>query len=411
MTDAILLQATLAAADLSGAVVRGADFHGTTGLGFTAAQLYSTASYQDGDLSGVGLSGNDLSGWDLTAMNLAQADFEETTLLGTDLRRAIVRGADFQSTTRFGFTRAQLYATASYETGDLMGIGLRDNNLSGWDFAGQDLTGADFAGSALLGTGFGGAVVRGANFWDTTRLGFSSAQLYSTASYQTGDLTGVALGDNDLSGWDLAGKNLMHASLWNAVLAGTDLGLADLRGATLFESQVRAGARTAGTIWPDGRIEGLTLAAGARLTVHDYNGQPGIPITVETLLEVDPAAAVRMVFEDDVWGSTISFRPDVAVVLDGSLELAFGDATRPADLIGATFDLFDWDGATVTGSFATVATGAAAVWDTSELYTTGAVTLVWAVPEPTAVVLLGIGAGLLLVPRRRARLPTEAGAG
>ena len=47
-------------------------------------------------------------------------------------------------TTRSGFTREQLYSTASYQQRNLRGIGLSFNDLTGWDFSGQDLTGADF---------------------------------------------------------------------------------------------------------------------------------------------------------------------------------------------------------------------------------------------------------------------------
>ena len=50
---------------------------------------------------------------------------------------ATVAGANF------GFSRlssAQLYSTAGYEAKDLHGISLTDNNLTGWNFAGQNLT-------------------------------------------------------------------------------------------------------------------------------------------------------------------------------------------------------------------------------------------------------------------------------
>ena len=42
-----------------------------------------------------------------------------------------------------------------------------------------------------------GAIVNGADFQSAT--GFTASQLYSTASYTSGDLTGIGLGDIDLT--------------------------------------------------------------------------------------------------------------------------------------------------------------------------------------------------------------------
>ena len=49
-----------------------------------------------------------------------------------------------------GFTSAFLYSTASYQTGDLSGIGFGfGSNLSGWSFAGKNLTDADFVNATI----------------------------------------------------------------------------------------------------------------------------------------------------------------------------------------------------------------------------------------------------------------------
>ena len=42
-----------------------------------------------------------------------------------------------------GFTKEQLYSTASYQAKNLAGIGLYSNGLSGWDFSGQNLAKGD----------------------------------------------------------------------------------------------------------------------------------------------------------------------------------------------------------------------------------------------------------------------------
>lgn len=57
----------------------------------------------------------------------------------------------------------------------------------------------------------------------------------------------------------------------------------------------------------------------------------------------------------------------------------------PGERVGASFDLFEWEGAVVTGEFDRIVFAPGTVWDTSELYTTGRVTLV---PEPSTLALL-----------------------
>ena len=66
-----------------------------------------------------------------------------------------------------------------------------------------------------------GAIVKGAWFVDVTSSGFTSEQLYSTASYQQKDLAGINLSSNDLSGWDFAGQDLTNAQI-SAPLTSAD---------------------------------------------------------------------------------------------------------------------------------------------------------------------------------------------
>jgi uncharacterized protein YjbI with pentapeptide repeats len=234
------------------------------------------------------------------------------------------------------------------------------------------LTGAAFGGATFTGANFSGAVIR-----DTQMIfliGFTAEQLYSTASYQTGDLSGVILSGNDLSGWNFAGTHLTDANFQNATLTDADLSMADLRGAAISTQQIGSASSTKGMIQADGSLSDLRVGAGERVNVWDYDGD--IPITVESEMIVDPAGTLRMVFSDYSWGSPITFQPGVNVTLDGSLELLFADGVEPADLIDATFDLFDWEGATVTGTFDQIVTAANVVWNTSNLYTSGTVTLV-----------------------------------
>src|SRR5262249_33928563 len=155
--------------DFTDAEIRGANFaaqsflidlHGdyvatVTGPGITIDQLYSTSSYQAHDLSGIGLVYNDLPGANFSGQNLTNANFSEAALTGADFREA---------------------------------------NLSNVNFEGATLSDADFTGTE----------VRGVNLRFT---GFTLAQLYSTASYQVHDLSGIGLGFNDLTGGNFADQN------------------------------------------------------------------------------------------------------------------------------------------------------------------------------------------------------------
>ncbi|MBE3096769.1 MAG: pentapeptide repeat-containing protein [Planctomycetes bacterium] len=250
LTSAFLRYATLTSANLTDAVVQGAYFGYTTSRGFTKEQLYSTASWKAKDLTGIGLAGNDLSGWNLTGQNLTEAKIGSATLTGADLTDALVQKADFGDTTSRGFTKEQLYSTASWKAKDLTGIRLGGNNLPELNLAGQNLTSAYFSGATLSGADLSGAnltsaflkgatltgadladaVVQGADFGSTTSRGFTKEQLYSTAGWKAKDLRRIGLAGNDLSGWNLAGQNLTSAHL-SATLTGAELTDAVVQGA------------------------------------------------------------------------------------------------------------------------------------------------------------------------------------
>jgi uncharacterized protein YjbI with pentapeptide repeats len=242
LRDVNFQQARLNGANFTDADIRGAEFVETVFRGFTPGQLYSTASYKSGDLTGIDFRSNNLGGWNFAGKNLTNAGFQDARLTNADFTGAVVKGAVFIDS---GLTASQLYATASYQSGDLTGIKLALNDLSGWDFAGKNLTNANLGESNLTNTDFTGANVRSISLSDTVSHGFTAEQLYSTASYQARDLTGIFLGwplphlSNDLSGWNFAGQNLTNAYFSTTTLTNTDFTNAEVRGAAFFDTTTR----------------------------------------------------------------------------------------------------------------------------------------------------------------------------
>jgi len=339
-------------------------------------------------------------------------------------------------------TAATLYSTASYQNHDLTGIDLTQNDLSGWNFAGQNLTNASFSQAYLTSVNFTGAEVRGASFFSLFRnTGFTAAQLYSTASYQNHDLTGINFVANNMPGWNFVGQNLTNANFRVANLAGADFSHANLTGAlfgegfnanltnanfshanlvnadlstyyldnTNFTAADTRGAIfftnpstiTTNLIFPNGHVAGLDLTAGRSLLVRNYHGNffgdyPNgpLPVVVDQHLTTDASGELQLMLDADVWDSRISFAPGIPVSLGGTLELSFAAGTDVNAQIGRTFQIFDWTGVTPAGLFNLSSPYA---WDVSRLYTSGQVTLV---PEPGSLALLGIGGVAALLARR-----------
>lgn len=343
--------------DLTEAIIEGA----TIPRGLTAAQLYSTASYQQKNLQGVRFfeqnmvnSTSNFRGWNFAGQNLADANLSWTDLTDADFTGAKIDGIQLWYA---NLTSEQLYATSSYQAGDLSRIYMSSANLDGWNFAGQNLSGARFSHCSLRGADLSGANLTNASF---------PAFIY----------------DPELT------------------LIGANLSGADARGAQWFT--IPPTAQTNNLIRQDGTVRGLNLGSGETFVVRDYDGDPfyaagPIAITVESGLETAGNSVLRVVLEDDAWNSTISFVAGIPVELGGTLELSFAEGVDPRTQAGRTFKLFDWTGVSPSGTFSVSSSHA---WDLSKLYSTGEVRLL-PVPEPTASMLGVLGLTLVWCGRGR----------
>ena len=177
-------------------------------------------------------------------------EFNAATLKGANFEDAIVKNVNFSGTVANGFTKEQLYSTASYKNGNLTGIKFSENDLSGWDFSSQNLTGASFGyerfneyepnpkfnAATLRDANLENAIVKNVNFSETVANGFTKEQLYSTKSYKDKDLGAINMTRNDLSGWDFAGQNLEGANFSESNLDGVTFDKANLMNAKFWET-------------------------------------------------------------------------------------------------------------------------------------------------------------------------------
>ena len=218
-----------------------------------------------------------LTGASLVSANFVDAHMHEAQLENADLTGAILTDAYLSSTTSRGFTKEQLYSTASYQSANLRGLGLVLNDLTGWSFSGMDLTGASFHGSTLEGVSLEDAVITGADFDYTTHNDFSKEQLYSTSSYRAKDLRGLKLWANNLIGWDFSGQNLTGADLESARLTDTDfvgawVAHANLRRTVLEHSGFTKEQLYSTASYQEHDLQGINLSKND-LSGWDFSGQ------------------------------------------------------------------------------------------------------------------------------------------
>ena len=254
----------------------------------TSGHVLTYASLSNFNLANATFADSFLGSADLGNSDLTGAVFVDSDLRDAKFNGAIIKRADFSSTSTQPYfsilTFAQLQSTASYAAGDLSGISLAGTHLDYWDFRNQNLSNANLSSTTIVGASFGGAnltnanlsrpasfpyvsyypgtdfsnanltnadltnvsfvssslananftgaTIKGANFSTLMGFGpeFTATQLYSTRSYAVHDLSGIAL-NSDEEQYDLSGWNFAHQNLTNAGFKGSKLTNADFTGA------------------------------------------------------------------------------------------------------------------------------------------------------------------------------------
>jgi uncharacterized protein YjbI with pentapeptide repeats len=181
----------------------------------------------------------------------------------------------------------------------------------------------------LAGADFTGAIINGANF---AYSGLTAQQLYSTASYQDRDLTGVRL-TSDLSGGNLAGQNLTNADLTGTKLTGADFTGATIRGAK-FDSSPNRPLLTA-----------QQLYSTASYQAHDLRGvsMPWTDLTGGNLAGQDLTGA-------NLAGCTLSGADLTGAIVKGATLSANGTFTAEQLYSTASYRSRDLAGIRLSGS-------------------------------------------------------------
>ena len=193
---------------------------------------YTNSNFASANLTNASFIDATLSGANFTNANLNYVSFVDALLDGADFTNSIITNTNMGKVVVRGFTKEQLYSTASYKNRDLTGIWLANNNLKDWNFSGQNLTNAYFHLADLMGVDFTNSIITGAYIGHSDN--FVKEQLYSTASYKNKDLTGVQFDDLKMNGWNFAGQNLTNVSFSGTSLSNADFTDSIITGASLY---------------------------------------------------------------------------------------------------------------------------------------------------------------------------------
>ncbi len=259
-------------ADFTDATINGARLSSTEGfyfsnLSLSPRQLMSTWSYKNKALQQCVIRGPhdsreavrfDFRGADLRQAtlrgDLSKCDFANARVYGTFFGNSTITFEQLASTLDF----KQRSLRVRYSAAESRGPGLWEE----LDFSRIDLNGSDLS-FVPAAADFTDARVNGC----TIRKGLTRKQLYSTASYKRGDLTGLRLTWSDLSGCDFSGVNLTGSAFAQCSFADanfedaviTDVDFRSVSGARTGCKGLTANQIKSTWNYKHGRMEGIRL--------------------------------------------------------------------------------------------------------------------------------------------------------
>ncbi len=335
----------------------------------------TNANFTAAKLGNANFSYAELSGANFTSATLGMATFYNATLSNVDFSRATINGAEFSTNAamhNMNFTASKI--GTAYFSSLLYDANFTAAQLEHAEFSLGRLYGANFTAASLGSSDFSSMIIKRANF---TAANLGSAN-FSSSWLVNADFTAAN------AGVSVAAPNFSKAIIQNARFAGANLKGANFTGADLRGSTDvnLTGAITTNMIYADGTVNGLNIAAGDSFIIRNHVGDAArgiapVGIKVQNGLTLsssaDASGELALVLSGTkAWNSTISFVKNAVVNLNGKLALGFEAGTITDDLIGKTYKLFDWTGASRTGSFGIAGDY---LWDTSKLYSTGEVSL------------------------------------
>lgn len=224
LTGANLGGATLTGATFGNANVVNIHLNNVTAHGFTAQQLYETASYQQGNLGSIELAVNNLTGWDFSDLQMENANFAETQLTNAVFSNALVTAADFSFS---NLSPTQLYATRSYQNRQLDDMEFSSMDLSDWDFSNQSMARVRINNTDLSGANFDGANLTNANlgrdFTWQTNVSFRGANLANATFVTNGRWENTDFTGANLEGANLSNNHFLNSKFDDAIIRGTEL--------------------------------------------------------------------------------------------------------------------------------------------------------------------------------------------
>ncbi len=205
------------------------------GMDLTPQQLMSTWSYRNKDLRQCAIRASyPYPSREVASFHFRGADLREATLRGNcfkcDFTNARIDGAFFDDDS---ITFEQLASTWDFRKRRLR-VRLFSSAKPGatstrkWDFSQINLVGSDISFRASE-VDFTDATINDC----TIRNGLTTAHLYSTRSYQEGNLRGLRVMDSDLSGCDLSGINLTDCLFSHCKFTGAKFQDAVITGALI----------------------------------------------------------------------------------------------------------------------------------------------------------------------------------